>query len=35
MAKKESRGLPPDFDLNLPIDKPIELGDYLDEDAAQ
>jgi hypothetical protein len=35
VAKKESRGLPPDFDLNLPIDKPVELGDYLDEDAAQ
>jgi hypothetical protein len=35
VAKKENRGLPPDFDLNLPIDKPVELGDYLDEDAAQ
>src|SRR5690348_16125124 len=35
VAKKESRGLPPDFDLNIPIDKPVELGDYLDEDAAQ
>ena len=34
MAKKESRGLPPDFDLKLP-DKPVELGDYLDEDAAR
>ena len=34
MAKKESRGLPPDFDLNLPTDKPVELGDYLDEEAA-
>lgn len=33
MAKKESRGLPPDFDLKLP-DKPVELGDYLDEEAA-
>src|SRR5689334_10151660 len=31
MAKKETRGLPPDFDLDLPIDKPVELGDYLDE----
>ena len=35
MAKKESRGLPPDFDLKLPTDKPVELGDYLDEEAAQ
>jgi hypothetical protein len=34
VAKKESRGLPPDFDLNLPTDKPVELGDYLDEEAA-
>ena len=34
MARKESRGLPPDFDLKLPTDKPIELGDYLDEEAA-
>ena len=33
MAKKETRGLPPDFDLKLP-DKPVELGDYLDEEAA-
>lgn len=32
MAKKESRGLPPGFDLNLPTDKPIDLGDYLDEE---
>ena len=32
MAKKESRGLPPDFDLKLPMDKPVELGDYLDEE---
>ncbi len=35
MARKENRGLPPDFDLKLPTDKPVELGDYLDEDAAQ
>ncbi|HEX7362271.1 MAG TPA: hypothetical protein VF283_17405 [Bryobacteraceae bacterium] len=35
MARKESRGLPPDFDLNLPTDKPIELGDYLDEEAVR
>ena len=35
MARKDSRGLPPDFDLNLPTDKPVELGDYLDEEAAQ
>jgi hypothetical protein len=35
VAKKESRGLPPDFDLKLPTDKPVELGDYLDEEAAQ
>lgn len=35
MAKKESRGLPPDFDLKLPTDKPVELGDYLDEEAAK
>ena len=34
MAKKESRGLPPNFDLDLPTDKPVELGDYLDEEAA-
>jgi hypothetical protein len=34
VAKKESRGLPPDFDLKLPNDKPVELGDYLDEDEA-
>jgi hypothetical protein len=34
VAKKENRGLPPDFDLNLPTDKPVELGDYLDEEAA-
>lgn len=34
MAKKENRGLPPDFDLKLPTDKPVELGDYLDEEAA-
>jgi hypothetical protein len=33
VAKKETRGLPPDFDLKLP-DKPVELGDYLDEEAA-
>jgi hypothetical protein len=33
VAKKESRGLPPDFDLKLP-DKPVELVDYLDEEAA-
>jgi hypothetical protein len=33
VAKKESRGLPPDFDLKLP-DRPVELGDYLDEEAA-
>lgn len=32
MAKKEQRGLPPEFDLNLPGDKPVELGDYLDEE---
>jgi hypothetical protein len=35
VAKKESRGLPPDFDLKLPTDKPVELGDYLDEEAGQ
>jgi hypothetical protein len=35
VAKKESRGLPPDFDLNLPSDKPVELGDYLDEEAGR
>jgi hypothetical protein len=35
VAKKESRGLPPDFDLKLPTDKPVDLGDYLDEEAAQ
>jgi hypothetical protein len=35
MAKKESRGLPPDFDLDLPTAKPVELGDYLDEEAAR
>jgi hypothetical protein len=35
VAKKENRGLPPDFDLKLPTDKPIELGDYLDEEAAR
>jgi hypothetical protein len=34
VARKESRGLPPDFDLHLPSDKPVELGDYLDEEAA-
>jgi hypothetical protein len=34
VAKKETRGLPPDFDLNLPTDKPVELGDYLDEEVA-
>ena len=33
MAKKETRGLPSDFDLDLPSDKPVELGDYLDEEA--
>jgi hypothetical protein len=33
VAKKENRGLPPDFDLKLPTDKPVELGDYLDEEA--
>ncbi|MGH9436513.1 MAG: hypothetical protein ACRD22_01130 [Terriglobia bacterium] len=32
MARKENRGLPADFDLNLPADQPIELGDYLDEE---
>ena len=35
MAKKESRELPPDFDINLPSDKPVELGDYLDEEAGR
>lgn len=35
MAKKEQRGLPPEFDLNLPGDKPVELGDYLDEEEAR
>ena len=35
MAKKESRGLPPDFDLDLPAARPVELGDYLDEEAAR
>jgi hypothetical protein len=34
VAKKEQRGLPPEFDLNLPSDKPVQLGDYLDEDDA-
>ena len=34
MAKKENRGLPPDFDLKLPTDKPVDLGDYLDEEEA-
>jgi hypothetical protein len=33
VAKKDSRGLPRDFDLNLPNDRPVELGDYLDEEA--
>ena len=35
MSKKVTRGLPADFDLNLPNDKPVELGDYLDEEAAR
>jgi hypothetical protein len=35
VARKDSRGLPPDFDLHLPSDKPVELGDYLDEEAAR
>lgn len=34
MAKKEQRGLPPEFDLRLPGDKPVQLGDYLDEEDA-
>jgi hypothetical protein len=34
MAKKETRGLPSDFDLKLPADKPVQLGDYLDEEEA-
>lgn len=34
MAKKEQRGLPPEFDLKLPDDKPVQLGDYLDEEDA-
>jgi hypothetical protein len=32
VAKKEQRGLPPEFDLNLPVDKPVQIGDYLDEE---
>jgi hypothetical protein len=32
VAKKDTRGLPPDFDLDLPVEKPVELGDYLDEE---
>ena len=34
MASKEKRGLPPGYDLNIPDqegDKPVEIGDYLDE----
>jgi len=34
VAKKEQRGLPPEFDLRLPGDKPVQLGDYLDEEDA-
>jgi hypothetical protein len=34
VAKKELRGLPPEFDLKLPVDQPVQLGDYLDEEDA-
>ncbi len=38
MGNRERRGLPPDYDLNIPDqegNRPVELGDYLDEvDAA-
>jgi hypothetical protein len=34
MASKEKRGLPPDYDLDIPepaASKPVQLGDYLEE----